>query len=179
MQHHPFYSNREGIGNSIVCGQCPDFNRHSAVGIARRSHQPRINTDRHGFWVARFVHPPGEPLASCKCLVSVIQSCNFAQGRQRFGLRWQSLPRGILANALESREPCCYPTGRAATPLFVRPVASQSGVALRFPPQSKICGCGISRVRSICVHPWLNCVVQCSNGGCAAAAAHGGAARPP
>jgi hypothetical protein len=23
MQHHPFYSNREGIGNSIVCARCP------------------------------------------------------------------------------------------------------------------------------------------------------------
>jgi len=27
----------------------------------------------------------------------------------------------------------------------VLPVASKSGVALRFPPQSKICGCGVSR----------------------------------
>jgi hypothetical protein len=39
---------------------------------------------------------------------SVIQSCNFAHGRQRFGLRWQSA---------------------ATTPLSVRPVASKSGVA--------------------------------------------------
>jgi hypothetical protein len=39
---------------------------------------------------------------------SVIQSCNFAHGRQRFGLRWQSA---------------------AATPLSVLPVASKSGVA--------------------------------------------------
>jgi len=37
----------------------------------------------------------------------------------------------------------------------VRPSASKSGVALRFPPQSKICGCGTSRVRFIRVHPWL------------------------
>jgi hypothetical protein len=66
--------------------------------------------------------------------LSVIQSCNFAHGRQRFGLRWQSA---------------------AATPLSVLPVVSKSGVALRFPPQSKICGCGASRVRFICVHPWL------------------------
>src|ERR1017187_3989586 len=48
--------------------------------------------------------------------LSVIQSCNFAHGRQRFGLRWQSA---------------------AATPLSALPVASKSGVALRFPPQSK------------------------------------------
>ncbi len=59
---------------------------------------------------------------------SVIQSCNFAHGQQRFGLRWQSV---------------------AATPLSVLPVASKSGVALRFPPQSKICGCGVSRAGSI------------------------------
>ena len=42
----------------------------------------------------------------------------------------------------------------AATPLFARPPASESGVALRFPPQSKNCVCGESRVRLICVHPW-------------------------
>ncbi len=59
---------------------------------------------------------------SCQTLCSlsfpsVIQSCNFAHGRQRFGLRWQSA---------------------AATPLSVLPVVSKSGVALRFPPQSKI-----------------------------------------
>ena len=37
------------------------------------------------------------------------------QGTQSFGVRWQSA---------------------AATPLFVRRFASESGVALRFPPQS-------------------------------------------
>ena|GEM_PF-1610128 len=75
---------------------------------------------------------------------SVIQSCNFAHGRQRFGLRWQSA---------------------AATPLSARPVASKSGVALRFPPQSKICGCGASRVRFIRVHPRLKTERLIAGGG--------------
>jgi hypothetical protein len=64
-------------------------------------------------------------------LLSVIQSCNFAHGRQRFGLRWQP------AEAKRSED-----WSAAATPLSVLPGASKSGVALRFPPQSKICGCG-------------------------------------
>ena len=41
---------------------------------------------------------------------------NYAHGRRRFGRRWQSA---------------------AATPFFVRTPASESGVARRFPPQSK------------------------------------------
>jgi hypothetical protein len=48
-------------------------------------------------------------------------SCRRFVPRQSFGLRWQSA---------------------AATPLSALPVASKSGVALRFPPQSKICGYG-------------------------------------
>jgi len=69
---------------------------------------------------------------------SVRAICEIAgdgtHGRQRFGLRWQSA---------------------ATTPLSVRLVTSQSGVALRFPPQSKICGCGASRAGFIRVHSWL------------------------
>jgi len=67
--------------------------------------------------------------------LSVLQSCNSAHGRQRFGLRWQSA---------------------AVTPLFVRTLAPESGVALRFPPQSKNRGCGESRAVFICVHLWLH-----------------------
>ena len=40
------------------------------------------------------------------------------------------------------------------------PIAAKSGVALRFPPQSKIYGCGASRVRSIRAHPWLIAPVE-------------------
>jgi hypothetical protein len=65
----------------------------------------RINTD-----FDRNIPPKG-PLIGLS-----VQSCNFAHGRQRFGLRWQSA---------------------AATPLSALPVASKSGVALRFPPQSQ------------------------------------------
>ena len=64
-------------------------------------------------------------------LFPVLQSCNFAQGRQRSGVRWQSA---------------------AATPLFERGPASESGVALRFPPHSKPCGCGASRAVFIRIH---------------------------
>jgi hypothetical protein len=60
----------------------------------------------------------------------------WAQGRARhdtngkkFGVRWQSA---------------------AATPLFDRGSSFQSGVALRFPPQSKILATGRSFIR---VHP--------------------------
>ena len=52
--------------------------------------------------------------------------------RKDFGLRWQSA---------------------AATPLFDCEQCFQSGVALRFPPQSKNCGCGGSRVGSFRIHP--------------------------
>jgi hypothetical protein len=76
---------------------------------------------------------PGAEWVFHQCL-SVIQSCNFAHGRQRFGLRWQP------AEAKRSED-----WSAAATPLSALPVASKSGVALRFPPQSKICGCGVSR----------------------------------
>ena len=48
---------------------------------------------------------------------SVLQTRSAAAGRRRFGLRWQSA---------------------AATPLSERGPGSKSGVALRFPPQSKI-----------------------------------------
>ena len=58
--------------------------------------------------------------------LSVIQSCNFAPGRPRFGLRWQP------AEAKRSED-----WSAAATPLFDREQSFQSGVALRFPPQSK------------------------------------------
>jgi hypothetical protein len=61
-------------------------------------------------------------------------ACDGAHRRQRFGLRWQSV---------------------AATPLSIRLITFQSGVALCFPPQSKIRGCGASRVGFIRVHPWL------------------------
>ena len=51
---------------------------------------------------------------------SVLQTRNSAAGRRRFGLRWQSA---------------------AATPLSERGPPSESGMALRFPPQSISCGC--------------------------------------
>jgi hypothetical protein len=51
-----------------------------------------------------------------------------------FGVRWQS---------------------GAATPLSESGPRSQSGVALRFPPHSKSCCCGVSSAWLICVQLWL------------------------
>ncbi len=85
-------------------------------------------TDEHG-WTRIIV---GRARHSVRAVCEI--ACDGTHGRQRFGLRWQSA---------------------ATTPLSVRLVTSQSGVALRFPPQSKICGCGASRAGFIRVHPWL------------------------
>jgi hypothetical protein len=43
----------------------------------------------------------------------------------------------------------------ATTPLSVQQETPKSGVALRFPPQSKIDRCGVSRAGFIRVHPWF------------------------
>jgi len=37
------------------------FNLNSAVGNERRNYKPRMHTDKHGIYTARFTHPPGEP----------------------------------------------------------------------------------------------------------------------
>ncbi len=64
-------------------GQSRGIILNSADGIVRRIHKPQMHTylprrcastaGKHGFGVARFARPPGEPLASCKGLVSAIQ----------------------------------------------------------------------------------------------------------
>lgn len=54
-------------------------------------------------------------------------------GSRKYGVRWQS---------------------GAATPLSESRPRSQSGVALRFTPHSKSCGCGASRAGFICIHRW-------------------------
>src|ERR1035441_9125709 len=106
-----------------------------------------MNTDGHrfcrldsglaspSFWSLAGERLPAMEERGFEQSLSVLQSCNFAQGRQRFGVRWQSA---------------------AATPLFERGPASESGVALRFPPHSKPCGCGASRAVFICVHLWFS-----------------------
>ena len=63
------------------------------------------------------------------------ESSNSARGQQTLGLRWQSA---------------------AATPLSERGPASESGVALRFPPHSIPCGCGSIRAVFIRVHLWFS-----------------------
>src|ERR1035437_8634667 len=60
---------------------------------------------------------------------------NSLQPQIEYGVRWQSA---------------------ATTPLSETGPGSQSGVALRFPPHSKSCGCGASRAVFICVHLWLS-----------------------
>jgi hypothetical protein len=59
--------------------------------------------------------------------LSVLQSRKFAPGWQEFGLRWQS----------HSGDSALGWTSRTAA-------LTQSGVALRFPPQSKIGSCGFA-----------------------------------
>ena len=126
------------------CGVRPDGYPRATHGSSTRAtpeqcRSIRLNTrqlpghdPRMGSLFYRLLNPrPQDHKSGVRPSESVLQSCNFAQGRQRFGVRWQSA---------------------AATPLFERGPASESGVALRFPPHSKPCGCGASRAVFIRIH---------------------------
>jgi hypothetical protein len=124
-------------------GAPPEQCQSSARATPEQHRSIRLNTrqlpghdPRMGSFFYRLLNPrPQDHKSGVRPSESVLQSCNFAHGRQRFGVRWQSA---------------------AATPLFERGPASESGVALRFPPHSKPCGRGASRAVSICVHLWFS-----------------------
>ena len=100
------------------CGVRPDGYPRATHGSSTRAtpeqcRSIRLNTrqlpghdPRMGSLFYRLLNPrPQDHKSGVRPSESVLQSCNFAQGRQRFGVRWQSA---------------------AATPLFERGPASES-----------------------------------------------------
>jgi hypothetical protein len=123
----------------------------------KKADQPRKDTDQHGYQEDGAIWAFTQKVNVDSGSESVLQPCNFAQRRPDF-------PRACC-HPNPDREPSRFAARRllrtprkSVRPGFIPSAASRGRLAVR-------CGCGVSRVRFIRVHPWLKLLRPISTAG--------------
>jgi hypothetical protein len=127
------------MGASRTKGAVPPALRPFALKVMNIEH-PTSNIEQPMFGIRALQYSMLDvvPLQVSRLCSLALLSVRIFENREDFGLRWQ------LAGAKRSED-----WSVAATPLFDCGQSFQSGVALRFPPQSKI-WLRLCRAASVC-----------------------------